>query len=280
MAAWYTFARLTDDLGDGEESELAKRERLAHWRKCVDEIFRLGRPPDRRDDFTLLWPALVDTVDRFCIPVNLLDDIIVGVQMDVGQVSFSDWPQLYEYCYHVASAVGIACTHIWEAQQPLPVQFPIDCGIAFQLTNILRDVREDAQRARIYVPTCELERFDCQPSGWLKGEPNGDWQGCIEAIAQRAAQLYASGWSTAEYLPTDSRKMFSLIWRTYYQLLEQVVKSKDQLWTDKRIVVPKRARWRLAVSHFAPWWYRQLPDPCQSLNFNRDEMLHERTTNN
>ncbi len=264
MAALYAFARITDDLGDSNTSNDDKRDRLFRWQSNVHEFVGAGRRCEAAEGngaHTMLWPALADTVQRFQIPAQLLDDIVKGVQMDVGPVSITDWPQLNDYCYHVASAVGLACTCIWQSRPALPSQAAIDCGIAFQLTNILRDVREDALQGRIYIPICELERFGCDRATWLSGKPNGDWAGCINSVACRASELYLSGWQTALFLHADGRRMFSLIWRTYRQLLNRVVCSTHTLWSGSRITVPKATQFKLAISHFVPWWYQILPAP-------------------
>jgi phytoene synthase len=160
MSALYAFSRLTDDLTDEPGEAAVQRAKLARWRAAIADALA-GRSTHP------IHPALHDTVARFAIPPRLLFDIIDGVETDLEPVRFATFADLYPYCYRVASAVGLACVRVWglragatweEADGPAEA-----AGVAFQLTNILRDLGEDAARGRVYLPTEELERFGCEP---------------------------------------------------------------------------------------------------------------------
>ncbi len=284
MNALYAFARITDDLSDGELSngniiptdtsdtqhrQNVKRSLLDTWMQqtesidCGPEVLAAaGREPARQAVLSeSLWPALRHTLQTYSIPKQLLVDIVRGVQMDLDHRPPQDWPELEKYCYHVASAVGLACTHIWQADEAMPQRAAIDCGIAFQLTNILRDLAIDAQMGRIYLPLSELERFGIDSSQWLAGSPNGDLRGLVRAVGERTKQLYASGWNTIRYLPPPSRRLFSLMWRYYHALLREVLLNADQLWETPRMRIPRLVRARLAAQHFIAPWYWVLPSP-------------------
>lgn len=212
-----------------------------------------------------LWPALVHAVDQFAIPPQLLLDIVEGVRMDLRPQPPANWDELRHYCYHVASAVGLACVHIWRSDpggaSDLPMQSAIDCGIAFQLTNILRDIAEDARVGRSYIPLTEMERFDVDPGRWLAGEPTGNWPALIEHMAAEAERLYVSGWPTIEALTPRSQRMFSLMWRSYRQLLREVVAQKTNLWSEGRVRLSTSTKLNLLTSHLVPQLFRRLPTP-------------------
>lgn len=288
IAALYAYARITDDLGDitgGDQAPvhaLCKPDLLDAWLAELQSVMASshsshvditvqvggnkvgGNGTDAKAvlrQHSQLWPALFDTVKKYSIPSVLLEDVIRGVKMDARAVRIADWVELKEYCYHVASAVGLACTYIWNAQPELARSAAIDCGIAFQLTNILRDIREDAARGRIYVPQTLLNQFKCSELSWLDSQPDGDWQGCITSVYRTAAEYYARGWSTEQFLDPDGRKMFSLMWRTYRELLDEVHRHKSTLWSARKVHLPRTVRWRLAAAHFVPSLYRRLPTP-------------------
>ncbi len=295
MLALYAFARITDDLGDSTEPINVRAAKLAGWRELLGmqitgahltnsyTALRLPICPPSASanptfgdqlpaveeslrQFAPLWPALQDCVRRYNVPPKLLEDIVQGVTMDLDHRHPASWDDLNHYCYHVASAVGLACVYIWRDQEivpekEVPIQPAIDCGVAFQLTNILRDIAEDARMGRVYLPLSELRTFDVDLERWLHGEPDGRWQDLVAHIAQEARKRYRSGWHTIDFLTPQSQRMFSLMWRSYRGLLEQVVDCTDQLWGEHKIRLPNRQRWSLFTSHAFPPFYSRLPAP-------------------
>ena len=264
MFALYAFARITDDLSDGandHRTAAARDEQLDAWRRLLDHRVLLGvhgsvarhahtpiLPADETlSRYDLLWPALRHTVKKYNVPVELLQDLVTGVAMDVRPVRLELWSDVDRYCYHVASTVGLACTHIWQAADSLPLQEAIDCGLAFQLTNILRDLREDAARDRIYLPMEELRKFNCDPQAWLNGAPSGDWLGLVDGTIERSHHLYASGAKTVDHLPARGARMFALMWCHYRQLLETIARHKAHLWTGRPICLTRWQRLRLLI---------------------------------
>lgn len=262
MYSLYAFARITDDLADGEGSIESKRKELTTWLSLAESIDgEMNLAASAYNASSCLWPSLQHTQQRYDIPKRLLTDIVRGVIMDLDHQQPKDWQELEHYCYHVASAVGLACTRIWKADKAMPEQAAMDCGIAFQLTNILRDVANDAKMGRLYIPQSVMTNFGVDPSKWLAGAPNGDWQNVIRAVASRAEELYASGWNTIKYLPPPSRRLFSLMWRYYHALLLEVLRNVDQLWNVSRTRIPTLVRARLAAQHFIKPLYWSLPSP-------------------
>jgi phytoene synthase len=260
MYSLYAFARITDDLADGEASLISKRKALADW-LTLTESLDSDLSSNVQCCSSPLWPSLKHTTQTYGISKNLLTDIVRGVIMDLDHTQPPDLSALEHYCYHVASAVGLACTRIWQADKAMPEQAAIDCGIAFQLTNILRDVANDARMGRVYIPADELARFGVDASKWLSGAPNGEWQSVIRSIAKRAEELYASGWNTIKYLPPPSRRLFSLMWRYYHALLLEVLHNVNRLWKTPRTRIPRLVRARLAAQHFITPLYWSLPNP-------------------
>ncbi len=275
MFALYAFARITDDLGDGDDPRagggtnrswqfdrsIPSSVRLMAWSKTLSDklaesVSRIGTSNQPLPEgmltaeselrqFDMLWPALRDTIMRYGIPPSLLQELIEGVSMDGESVRFESWEELDRYSYHVASTVGLACTRIWQATDTLSKAPPIDCGLAFQLTNILRDVREDAARNRIYLPMSELARFGCDETSWLAGKPQGDWPGLVRSVILRARGLYESGKTTIDHLPRPGKRIFGLMWSTYHDLLGSIDRHHAQLWEPQRIQLSTFNRLRL-----------------------------------
>ena len=263
MFALYAFARITDDLSDAANEQRSAEDRgeLLHaWQGLLHHRMSLGVhsvPPRGGNsgighvDETLsrydpLWPALRHTIKTYSVPLDLLDDLIAGVVMDLQPVRLEHWSDVDRYSYHVASTVGLACAHIWQAADTLHLQEAIDCGLAFQMTNILRDVREDAGRNRIYLPIDELRKYGCDTQSWLNGSPAGDWLGLVSSAIERARGLYASGAKTVDHLPMRGARMFALMWCNYRQLLENIDRHKEHLWT-RRLRVPRWQRLQLLL---------------------------------
>jgi phytoene synthase len=276
MWALYAFARITDDIGDGQAPLSTRIEYLNRWRELLALHCSTQQGNQSRDEpahaselsdlhplreFDPLWPALRACVSDFQIPGELLDDIVYGVTMDLTHRPPNNWEELHRYAYHVASAVGLACTHIWCSDQTIPRQTAIDCGVAFQLTNILRDVAEDARMGRRYIPTSVMVDYDVDSSNWISGLPTGRWREMIDHVADEAIRLYISGWPTIDALTPDSQRMFSLIWRTYRSLLDQIRSAKDSLWLAPKISLPHSTRLSLLTTHLVPQLFSRLPAP-------------------
>jgi phytoene synthase len=257
MEALYAFARWTDDLSDREGSIAEKRERLEQWRNTLQQLnlsessLNMTIAP-LRDDSYRLWPALHDSILRYNIPVELLEDLIEGVLTDLDQVRLQTQDQLHRYCYCVAGTVGLACLHIWEGPVESIRPLAIDCGYAFQVTNILRDLLEDAQRGRIYLPAEDLQRFHCESVSWLSGNPAGNWNQLIAEYLQRAENAFQNSWRIHGDLQGDGKRMFSLMWHSYHTLLKQIARDPGQVW-KRRTTVPSWKKVMLILSHFGPW---------------------------
>src|SRR4051794_12545776 len=155
MCAIYAFMRSSDDVSDEAASDGSKADELNAWRAALDRAFR--------GDYgeSLILPAFHDTVRKYAIPERYFQELIDGTEMDLTRNRYETFADLHQYCYRVASVVGFVCIHVWgfDEASSKALEYAEDCGLAFQLTNILRDVREDAERDRIYLPQEDLRRF-------------------------------------------------------------------------------------------------------------------------
>src|SRR5579871_6812482 len=152
MCALYAFLRIADDIGDGPGTSDEKAGRLDAWQRSLEQALA-------GIDSHPLHPALRHTITKYGIPLEYLTAVLDGIRMDLAEVRYNTFDELYPYCYRVASAVGLACIHIWGFSDDRAKQYAESAGIAFQLTNILRDLGEDAARQRVYLPRSELEQF-------------------------------------------------------------------------------------------------------------------------
>ncbi|WP_146521400.1 phytoene/squalene synthase family protein [Stieleria varia] len=278
MCALYAFARVTDDLGDCDQPTALRTQWLNWWRQTTAlNLIQQSSPqhitlaPGIAED-TSAWPidlnrhareilpALRDTVDRFEIPSRYLLEIIDGVLADQQKTRFDTYEQLEHYCYLVASAVGLACLHIWEFREPLPTDAAIDCGLAFQLTNILRDISEDARRGRIYLPRQHYEQHGMCEDDLLKPRADDRLRCLIDDEINRAERLFNSGWRVWDSLSDDGRPMFSMMWRTYRRLLSRIAEDPRAVAT-KRVRLSASEKLGLVSRHFISPIFRRLPVP-------------------
>lgn len=260
MYALYAFARITDDLGDSTASVERRREQLLQWRGRTADVLS-GAAGSILDldapvlvSYEQLWPQLQYSASRFGMPSKYFDELIQGVMLDLEHKHPADWQATDNYCYHVATTVGLLCTYIWRedpAEAP-DADLAHQCGIAFQLTNILRDVAEDAAMGRIYLPSEELERYGVDAQAWLSGRPNGNWPDLISSVGARARTAYDAGWAVGRGLSPRSSGMFMLMWRSYRQLLENVESNKGQLWGGGRTGLTRMQKLRLLSQALRP----------------------------
>jgi phytoene synthase len=261
MVALYAFSRWIDDSGDGPLQIPEARDRLfrvQRWLTSLDEdSSQQSHGPMPRP----LAIALCDTVGRFEVPIGCLRELVSGVLQDLeAEVDMADWEDLRHYCHRVASSVGTACMHIWGASMRGTQDAVGDCGIAFQLTNILRDLAEDAQKHRLYLPREDRFRFGVSTQSLLALRPDGDWDGLLDLYFRRTQDAYARAWSLQACIPAESQRMFSLMYRTYFALFQKLRRERCVLWSH-RTRLDSPTKWRLAASHFLSPWYSRLPDP-------------------
>lgn len=227
MCAIYAFMRYCDDLSD-DEGISDRAAVIAQWRTDL-ECALAGRLSDHP-----VWPAFVDAVERYRIPHQYFFQMIEGVSTDLEPRSIQTFDELYDYCFHVASVVGLTIIHIFGFEDRAAIDLAEKCGIAFQLTNILRDVREDAGKQRIYIPREDFERFGVSPETFL---PRDHFMRMMEFEAQRAREYYRESAPLIELIHPASRASLRALIGIYSRLLERIVASNYDV-LNQRVRVP------------------------------------------
>ena len=242
LCAVYAFMRTCDDIADDSTLSLPDRRRkLDIW---LDALHRAqqGQPTD---DAILL--ALTDAQRRFSIPAGLLDELAHGTAMDVEQeessaqttgargltVQYKTFDDLRLYCYRVASVVGLVCIHIFGYRDPAAEPLAERCGLAFQLTNIIRDVKEDASMGRIYLPEEDLAKFDLSASELLATPDPVRFRPLLALEADRAREFYASGDALISFVSEDSQPALWVLVTIYRRLLEKIAQKQYDVFTAK-----------------------------------------------
>jgi 15-cis-phytoene synthase len=249
ICAIYAFMRRADDLADDESLSHEDRRRhldrwLADWRAVCQE-------GDTSDPIFL---AVRDAIERFAIPPTLLDELVDGVTMDLKQaagdalVTYATFADLYGYCYLVASVVGLVCIRIFGYTDRRAEKFAEETGIAFQLTNILRDVAEDAGRNRVYLPLEDLTAHRVSLESLLHRAPGApsttNERALIAEFAQRAEMFYKSAQVLLPLIDRESRPALWVLVRIYHGLLKQIEKANYDVFS-KRASVPAMEKLRI-----------------------------------
>jgi 15-cis-phytoene synthase len=246
MFALYAYMRVTDDLADEPGAPDTKRAKLAEWRSGLSAALD-GNPTHA------VHAALADTVRRYEIPPRYLFDAIDGCDTDAGPVRVRSFAELYQYCYRVASAVGLACVRIWGTRSGArfaDTDAPAEAaGIAFQLTNILRDLAEDRSRDRVYLPEDELARFECPPEAWRDPACRAHYRDLMRFQVARARAYYRRGSDLLPLLARDGRAVFRVMSGAYQRLLDEIERRDFDVFT-RRVRVPK---WRKAAVFASGW---------------------------
>jgi squalene synthase HpnC len=221
LAALYAFMRLADDFSDEAGDLAAKQRGLARWRAQLDAALA-GEDAARHP----ILPALADTVRRYRIPPRYLHDLISGVEMDLTVCSYATFERLREYCYRVAGTVGLACTHVFGFRDARALNLAEKLGLAFQLTNILRDVSADFAMGRVYLPEEDLVHFSVTPADLASSSLTLPLRELLRFQAARAWRFYAEGVPLLSLVETESRSALWALVRTYSALLARI-ESRD-----------------------------------------------------
>ncbi len=227
MCAIYAFMRYCDDLSDDEGIQ-DRAAAIELWRGDLKTALE-GRVPDHP-----LWPAFIDAVTRFKIPHEYFFDMIDGVSSDLEPRRIQTFDELYDYCYHVASVVGLTVIHVFGFDSPNALKLAEKCGVAFQLTNILRDVREDSEKGRVYLPAEDFRRFGVSPDTF---EPHEEFLAMMNFEALRARDYYFQSAPLVAMIDPRSQASLKALIGIYSRLLDRIVES-DYNVLEKRIRVP------------------------------------------
>jgi phytoene synthase len=239
VCAVYAFMRHADDLADDEQ--LSREQRLLQSQQWLSKWHRAAAGESIDNP---VFIALRDTQQKFGISIELLDQLVQGTMLDLTaptaateMATYQTFEELYRYCYLVASVVGLVCIRIFGYTDPRAEGLAEQTGIAFQLTNILRDVREDAERGRIYLPLDDLERFQltAEQIASIRGDRKltRDEHALMEMEAGRARQYYLAAESLLPIIAPDSRAALWVLVTIYRRLLERIESQQYQVFAAK-----------------------------------------------
>jgi len=237
LCAVYAFMRRADDISDDPSIPAdQRREKLAAWieglRRVVDG--------ERTDDPVFM--ALADAQRTFNIPLDLLEKLVQGTAMDLPtqpacgdetRLHYETFDELYDYCYHVASVVGLVCIRIFGYRDPRAEKLAEQTGVAFQLTNIIRDVKEDSQLGRVYLPYEDLRRFSVDPKALTNGNAAATFRPVLEFEAQRARELYHAADELLPLIDDDSQPALWTLVQIYHRLLDRIAERGYDVFTEK-----------------------------------------------
>jgi squalene synthase HpnC/squalene synthase HpnD len=226
LCALYAFMRLIDDVSDEPGDLESKRQALARWRGMLDQA--IGGHTNSH----AVLPALADTIERFQIPSRYFHDLILGAEMDLTVSTYATFDRLSEYCYRVAGTVGLTCLHVFGFTDPKAPDLAERLGLAFQLTNIIRDVGSDYAIGRIYLPQEDLDRFEIRPDE-LHGPVMPQLQELLAFEAERAWQMYQEGAPLISRVNADSRATLWALVRTYSSLLARIEEREFDVFSAR-----------------------------------------------
>jgi len=225
--------RHTDDLGDeGTSSPAARAAMLTEWRSALQNAL------DNNEFAHPLFVALVEIVQRYDIPAEYLFMVIDGVCMDCEPIEFATFDELAHYCNHVAGAVGLCCIHIWGFHDERAKELALHCGLAFQLTNILRDLKEDAKAGRIYLPNEDLQRFGYHPQDLQAGKLNASFKELMAFEVARTRVEYEQAEGLYDCLEQPGKPILAAMLKIYGSLLDAIEQREYDVFSD-RIRLPK-----------------------------------------
>lgn len=254
LCAVYAFMRLVDDASDSPAvsadgvSELAlKRAALSRWRALLDKCANgntAGHP---------ILPAFADAMKRYRIPSRYFHDLISGAEMDLLETNYATFESLQEYCYRVAGTVGLTCIHIFGFQDAHAPELAERLGIAFQLTNIVRDVRSDLGMGRVYIPTEDLRRFGCTAAELERGVVTPGVRELLRFEAERAWEFYREGVRLISKVDRDSRAALWALARIYSSLLVRI-EDRDFDVFSQRVRLSTAEKAGILLRARLGWW--------------------------
>jgi phytoene synthase len=226
LSAIYWFSSLADDTVDGDAPMAERRAALARTRARLDAALA-GAPTDAR------WAALADAVDRYGVPSELLHALLAGIERDLDPVSFPNWPALQSYCWDVAGVVGLVSLRVFGGSGHEAERAAERLGYALQLTNILRDLREDVERGRWYLPLDETRRFGVDPADVPSGLVGAGFEPLFLHQVERARALYDEGARLYRWLPIATRPCPAALAAVYRGLLERMARQPRRVLRER-----------------------------------------------
>ena len=236
ITALYAFCREVDDVVDECHDLSLAQTKLEWWRQEVGRVYN-GTPAHP------VGHALKDVIKGFRLPQEQLLEIIDGMAMDLSQTRYLDFKGLQLYCYRVASVVGLLAAEIFGYTDRQTLKYAHDLGMAFQLTNIIRDVGEDARRGRIYLPMDELKRFNVTVADILDSRQSENFQKLMEFQIERAERYYAQALSQLPAVDRKAQRPGLVMAAIYRALLEEIKRDGCQVLRQRTSLTPLRKLW-------------------------------------
>jgi phytoene synthase len=250
LCALYAFMRWVDDIADAPGPAAEKLAGLAGARQTVARVARGDAAGDS------MLPALAHTLATFGIPRSYLEELIAGAQMDLEVSSYRTFEDLRLYCHRVAGIVGQCCVHVFGFTDPRVLELADLLGLAFQLTNILRDVAQDHALGRVYIPQEDLERFGCAAAGIAAAPPSPAARELFRFEAQRAREFYAEGADLIPLICADSRAALWALARIYSGLLRKM-EARNYDVTSARVRLSSAEKSWLLLRARLGWWSQE-----------------------
>jgi 15-cis-phytoene synthase len=236
ITALYAFCREVDDVVDECPDAALARTKLAWWRAEIGALFA-GHPTHP------VTQALTDSLKNFSLPQEQLLEIIDGMEMDLDQVRYADFRALHLYCYRVASVVGLLAAEIFGYSDRMTLKYAHDLGLAFQLTNIIRDVGEDARRGRVYLPQDELARFGVTETDLLQARYGGNFSRLMEFQVERARTTYRQAFAQLPAADRKAQRAGLIMAAIYRATLDEIVRDGYRVLDRRTSLTPLRKLW-------------------------------------
>ncbi len=220
--AIYAFCRLCDDIVDNDNKPSDKRLALNEFRSSLEQITKFAYT----NPITL---AVKDVINTYKIPAGYFEDLILGMESDIDYVRFNSFAELKLYCYRVASTVGLMCLNIFGYKDDICKELAKDLGIAMQLTNIIRDIKEDFELNRVYLPKEDLDNSGYTYDDLKNGNINENFDKLIKTQIARAEKYFSKSKPLKHLVDKDSQRCLELIAEVYIRLLKQMDKKPSLL---------------------------------------------------
>jgi len=240
--AVYAFCRYVDDQIDLAPDETARLRALADLSHLLHAAYLPGTGAESLERSLPWLRAFRETIQRRAIPAGYFEDLLKGVEMDRGRVLLRTWDELDSYCYHVASVVGLIMVHVLTEPAPELLRPARDLGTAMQLTNILRDIAEDWQRDRIYLPADELEKFGLTEEEIAQQRMSDSFRALMRFQIDRARAYYSSAEPGIAALPADGSRFCARLMSTVYgAILDEIERADYQVYRGRaRVSFPRK----------------------------------------
>ena len=240
ICALYAFSRLADDISDDEQDPRKALAESQAWRAALDEALAGNTSAHP------VLPAVADTFQRYKIPPRYMHDLITGTEMDAHKKRYETWDETYLYCYRVASVIGMMTIHVFGFTDSKAIPLAEKTGIAFQMTNILRDLKEDAGRDRIYLPLEDLRAHGVTESELLAAKDTPAIRRLVKAEVERAKGCYRQARELVPLIEAESRDALGSLVAIYQRLLEEIERRDYDVLT-RRVSLSKAEKLRLAA---------------------------------